>query len=382
MPNTLNLIASAASFLLGLWLVFATLISIVRTFVLPRSDNVWLTRQIFIWSRRLFNLYDRRKNTYEEHDRVLALYAPLTLISMPLIWAVIITVGYMFMFWGVGARPWYHAFSLSGSSLLTLGFTPVDNLAETVLSFSEALLGLGLVALLIAYLPTIYSAFAERETLISQLEVRAGAPPDPVEMLRRLFTTGQIEHMEEVWARWENWFTQLEEAHTTFAMLSFFRSTQHDRSWLTAAGTVLNATALYIAATDLPFHPRSQLCLRAGYVALKRIADFFRLSYAPMPPPNDPDTPSRIVLSREEFEAALAELQGHGIPLKADREQAWRDFSGWRVTYEEVLLKLGNVTLAPPARWTGERWVPDEHGRIRFRGATTVRGVERGAPGK
>jgi hypothetical protein len=38
-------------------------------------------------------------------------------------------------------------------------------------------LGLLLVALLIAYLPTMYAAFSRRETAVKLLEVRAGNPP-------------------------------------------------------------------------------------------------------------------------------------------------------------------------------------------------------------
>ena len=43
------------------------------------------------------------------------------------------------------------------------------------------------------------------------------------------------------------------------------------------------------------------------------------------------------------------------MPLKADRDQAWRDFSGWRVNYDAVLLALANLTGAPPAPWSSDR---------------------------
>jgi hypothetical protein len=38
-----------------------------------------------------------------------------------------------------------------------------------------------------------------------------------------------------------------------------------------------------------------------------------------------------------------------GVPLKADLEQAWRDFAGWRVNYDRVLLALAALTMAPHA---------------------------------
>ncbi len=44
-----------------------------------------------------------------------------------------------------------------------------------------------------------------------------------------------------------------------------------------------------------------------------------------------------------------------GMPLKADREQAWRDFAGWRVNYDAVLVALAVLTAAPEAPWSSDR---------------------------
>jgi hypothetical protein len=44
-----------------------------------------------------------------------------------------------------------------------------------------------------------------------------------------------------------------------------------------------------------------------------------------------------------------------GVPLKADLEQAWRDFAGWRVNYDRVLLALAALTMAPHAPWSSDR---------------------------
>ena len=54
----------------------------------------------------------------------------------------------------------------------------------------------------------------------------------------------------------------------------------------------------------------------------------------------------------------MASLEEAGVPLNADRDQAWRDFSGWRVNYDTVLLALANLTSAPPAQWSSDRSRP------------------------
>ena len=53
------------------------------------------------------------------------------------------------------------------------------------LDFVAAGVGLVLVALQIAYLPTLYSAYNRRETLVTLLESRAGAPAWGPEILIR-----------------------------------------------------------------------------------------------------------------------------------------------------------------------------------------------------
>jgi hypothetical protein len=113
---------------------------------------------------------------------------------------------------------------------------------------------------------------------------------------------------------------------------------------------VLDTAALTLAVVEVPSDPQASLCLRAGYLALRRISDFFEIPYNPNPQPGD-----AISVTRAEFDAACADLAGQGLPLKPDREQAWRDFLGWRVNYDAVLLRLTGLTLAPKAPWSSDR---------------------------
>jgi hypothetical protein len=41
--------------------------------------------------------------------------------------------------------------------------------------------------------------------------------------------------------------------------------------------------------------------------------------------------------------------------MKADRQQAWEDFAGWRVNYDTVLRALAKLTMAPEAPWISDR---------------------------
>jgi hypothetical protein len=257
----------------------------------------------------------------------------------------------MAMFWALGASSWYDAFRISGSSVLTLGFAIADGTFRSALALSEAAIGLILVALLISYLPTMYGAFSRREAAVTMLEVRAGSPPSPIELIMRYHRIHGLNRIGDLWASWEAWFADIEESHTSLAALTFFRSPQPGRSWITAAGAVLDAASLAASAVDIPRDPRADLCIRAGYLALRHIGDLFRIPYNP--DPRYPDEP--ISIRRAEFDAACAMLAEAGVPIKPVREQAWRDFAGWRVNYDAVLLALCSLTMAPWAPWSSDR---------------------------
>jgi len=344
------IILRALAFVLGVALVFRTLLSAIRTFVLPRSADDILSRAVFLVVRRIFDLRLRWARSYQQRDRVLAIYAPVALLVLPGVWLILVLIGYTGVYWALGVDQWRAAFLVSGSSLLTLGFATVGDLLTTVLTFSEATIGLGLVALLIAYLPTMYAAFQRREEAVTLLEVRAGSPPSAVTMITRYAALKRLDKLGDLWASWEIWFASIGESHTTLPALVFFRSPDPDHSWVTAAGTVLDTAAFILAAVDIPRDPQADLCLRAGFLTLRRIADYFGIAHNPTPAPGDP-----ISITRDEFDAAYDALAAVDVPLKPDRNRAWRDFAGWRVNYDTALLTLAQLTVAPAAPWTSDR---------------------------
>jgi len=337
--------------LLGVALIFAVFDSALRTFVLPRGVTTLLTRFVFVTLRQGFNFFARESRTYERRDRIMALYAPLGLLVLVLVWITLVFAGYVCLFRAISVDSWRQAFKLSGSSLFTLGFvTPPDNLPSDILVFTESAAGLAVLALLIAYLPTIYNAFSRREVLVARLAVRGGNPPSGVEILTRAQRMQRFNLLDELWVEWSTWFAELEETHTSLAILTFFRSPRHDRSWVTAAGAVLDAASLYNSVCAVPWSPNAGALVRGGFTALRAVGDVFGIQYDPDPAPTDP-----ISIAREEFDEACRVLEDARLPLKDDRDQAWHDFNGWRVNYDAVLLALAALTMAPYAPWSSDR---------------------------
>ncbi len=346
----MSVVVHVVWFAVGALLVFVALDSALRTFVLPRGVVVRYTRVVFVAIRRLFDLRLRFARSYEARDRVMALYAPLTLLILPGTWLILVIVGYMGMYRALGVATWRAAFQESGSSVFTLGFVRPTDLPTTALAFSEAVFGLGLIAVLIAYLPTIYNAFSRREAAVAGLATQAGTPPAAVDLLIRAHRIGKLDDLDDLWQTWQTWFAELEETHTSLAVLVYFRSPQPDRSWVTAAGAVLDSAAMVNSTVAVPWSAQAGLCVRSGFVALRAIGDFFDVPYDADPAPTDP-----VSIAREEFDQACETLADAGVPLKPDRDQAWRDFAGWRVNYDTVLLAMAALTVAPYAPWSSDR---------------------------
>lgn len=355
----LRVLAAAA----GVSVVVAALLSALHTLVLPRGHPVRLSRIVFSVMRRIFELRAHPDRAYEDRDRVMALYAPAALLVLPAAWAAGVMAGSAVLLWGLGIESFRHAALLSAVSFTTLGSIEAPDIPTSAVTVVEAILGLALVALLISYLPSIYGAFQRREVAVAMLETRAGDPPSAVELIERQHRIGRVDDLEDLWDQWRRWFADVEETHTSQGSLAFFRSPTPARSWITAAGCVLDAASLVISVVDTPRSSRAQLAIRSGYLALRRIAGYFQVPYDPDPAPDGP-----ISVQRSEFDDACRRLHRAGVPLVADLDQGWSDYVGWRVNYDVVLLGLAGMVMAPPAPWSSDRALPYQRPPVTRRG--------------
>ena len=84
--------------------------------------------------------------------------------------------------------------------MTTLGFERDDRLVVLLLVIAEALIGLGIVALLISFLPTMYGHFSKREVLVTQLHNWASesdGTASPVTMLIRAHRINGFERLHD-----------------------------------------------------------------------------------------------------------------------------------------------------------------------------------------
>jgi hypothetical protein len=351
----MDVVLSVVVGLVGAATIVLTVLSAAQTLVVPRPVPVMITRRVFVVMRAGFYAVLSRVRSYRTRDHVMASYAPISLLALPAVWTVLVLAGFAAVHWSLGVVPWREALFLSGSSLMTLGFHPPPDVPTAMVALVEAGLGLGLVALLISYLPCIYGHYSKREEPVISLEVDAGTPPWGLALLERQVRSGRAGQLDPFWHEWGRWFVEVEESHMCTPSLVFFRSSHPHRSWVTAAGFVPDAAALAAATRDVDGTPQpsAEECVSTGCLALRRIGDYFVMPYEPDPQPGDP-----ITISREEFGDACRCLVEAGAPLKPDLDRAWREFAAMRITYEAVVLQFASLCMAPPAPWTADRPIP------------------------
>ena len=226
-------------------------------------------------------------------EQSFSIYGPLSLLMLLLIWALLLILGFGLFFFsmgspfadsivGSGAGMWTRFGSdlyVSGTTLGTLGLgdvLPRSPLARALV-ICEAGVGLGLVALVIGYLPVLYQAFSRREVSIALLDARAGSPPTATELLGRHSFEGGDQALEALLAEWERWSAEILESHISYPILCFYRSQHDNQSWLSALVAILDTCALLISVLEERPSRQAQLTFIMARHALIDLGQVFDL---------------------------------------------------------------------------------------------------------
>jgi hypothetical protein len=358
---TVPLYARYVFFAIGLFLVVIDGISVVGTLIVPRPAGgrlmVWVDRGV----HALFEMVTRPIADFRRRDRTRATEAAVLLICQLLVWLGVAYLGFTFMLYPFVRGGFTEALDTAGPALWFIGDSSVHGWGERLIQYAAAFFGLVTVTLQIAYLPTLYSAFNRRETDIALLNARAGVPSWGPELLARThyaLGSGQstIGTLPDLYEQWERWAADIAESHTTYPPLVRFRSPRPLSSWVTALLSVLDSAAMYLAVSPeaAPTVP-ARLCLRSGFQCFGDIARTLGVLV-----PEDPDASMGISLTYDDFLKGIAHMRKVDFPIERNAEEAWPDFLGWRVNYEQAAYAVARAVDAVPAMWSGPRRHPVE----------------------
>jgi hypothetical protein len=338
-------VAHVVAALAGALVILVAFFEAVKSFVVPRGIRVPFTRfvlRLVFRSVRAF-AFLRGARDRETRDRYVAYAAPLGVLALPAAWLFSSLIGYAAIFWAVDGGSFGDAVVVSGSSLFTLGFDRPEGVGGAVTAFTEAAVGLALLAIVISYLPSLNAAFVRRESVVASLAARADTPPDAVTLIKRHHVYAEIEHLDLLWPEWEKWIVEVGESHFTHPVLAFFRSSDPAQSWVTAIAALFDAANFRLSSIEAPGggNAAAWMFYRAGLSVIRRLAAYFELL---------PDEPVTVV-ERADFDRVLARLQELGVPLVADRDDAWERFSRRRAEYEPLIDGLTTLVDAPRSEW-------------------------------
>jgi hypothetical protein len=339
-------IARMIALVLGIATVLLTAWSVFTALVVPRVTSSpamrMLARVIGGSARRVAP----KLPNYEARDRVLSFVGPAAMVLLFVLWLCFIVLGVALIEWYASGLDFATALGISGSSVFTLGIVSSGHAGPRVVEVAAAGIGLLVVALEIAYLPTLYTQFSTRETEVTLLEARAGNPAWGPEILARHFWLDTMDELPPLYADWERWASAVSESHANYPGLIWFRSPVSTRSWLVALVAMMDSAALYHATSPTQTPRQARLCLSMGINCLRSMARALHIPYD-----DDPLPTAAVRLTRPEFDEGFRRLEAVNFPAERSADDAWRNFQGWRVNYEPIVDALTAIIVPPPAPW-------------------------------
>jgi hypothetical protein len=330
----------------GLVVVAVVLSDSISTLVTAQhhTGRWWPTAVLYRVSWRGARWLAGRPRTQTVRERMLNAFGPLSLVGLLVVWVALGVAGWGLVWWGLrdefggaGVESYADAVYYAGIGFFTVGFGDIVPTADLtrLLTLVEALMGLGLVALVIGYLPSLWSAYHQRERPIADLDTLEGGVTGPGDFLGRFAGGMELASLEAHFTEWERWVAAVADMHEAYPMLMFFRSRVPGQSWIAALGVVTESAAFIDACTEGGPGPSARRLLRRSIVVLGR--------FAATPPRATGD---QLAGARLRFEAAHAELARAGITVRPV-EQAWDHMVRSRRAYGPRLEGLARVFLVP-----------------------------------
>ncbi|HWE67455.1 MAG TPA: hypothetical protein VG298_12510 [Acidimicrobiales bacterium] len=340
----------SAGLVVGILIVLGTALSVFTALVVPRITSSRTMRTIARVLGGTARHILPRLPSYELRDRLMSFVGPAAMVALFVAWLGFLIVGFGLITWWTTGQSFPSALAIAGSSVFTLGVATAPEAGAKSVEILAAGVGFLVIALEIAYLPSLYNAFATRETEVTLLATRSGTPAWGPEILARHFMLDNINELPDLYADWERWAAAVSESHTNYPALMWFRSPVASRSWLLSLVSMMDSAALYSAVSPDETPRQARLCLSMGTNCLRSMARALQIPYDPDPLPT-----AGIRLRQDEFADGYRRLEEVQFPMERGFEDAWRHFQGWRINYEAIVDVLTKIIVPPPAPWFIER---------------------------
>jgi hypothetical protein len=344
-----------AEALLGAVVLGAVAYDLFQSVLLPRPavGKLRLTPYILRPAWLAWRWRGNRIDNIGRRENWLAAFGPISLIVQLVFWALALILGFGLLLDAVAPQiqppPANFGTSLyfSATSLLPLSYgyiVPIGPVAR-IATIAESAAGVGLAALVISLLFSLYGSFQEREELVVQLDAMAGAPPAGVQILETAANHRMPDELLRTFDDWRKWSAAVLESHLAYPILFYFRSSHDNEAWINSFGAVMDAATLALSTliVDDALGGHAHLCLKVGNHLVEDLSWAFGFSRDDNP-----------IVERQEFEEALGRLVKAGYATR-ESDVAWRQFSSLRSMYASPLNQLARRLAIIPAPWIGDR---------------------------
>ena len=338
---------------LGLVLVLITFWDLFQSVVLPRPavGRIRIATSAVRWTWVLWRRVGMRASSIARREAILAIYAPAMAVGLLVMWATAMVVGYGLMLWALHSqeRPvpgdFGTALYMSALSLFTLGFgdiVPTAAAARAVV-LAEAATGLGMIALVISLLFSLFSSVQRREALVVTLDATAGAPPAGLQLLENCAKHDMPQVLEKTFDDWRLWAAEVLESHLAYPLLFYFRSSHDGEAWLNSFGAVMDAAVLTVSTIESRARGPALICFKVGNHFVEDVSWYFDVPHDHVPG-----------VSFEQFQEARERLRFAGYELRPEAE-AWERFQELRSAYADPLGRMAAFLAIEPTEWIGHR---------------------------
>ena len=233
----------ALAIMVGITLVVAAFADLINTLVTTSTvkSRWWLSRIVARLLLRAARIVAQRlPEASPVRERVLSALGPLLILIMLAIWVVQQILGFALIWWAVdgveGVSSFADSFYYSGVVYFTVGFGEVlpAHAGPRVGALLEAGCGVITTALVVGYLPSLYSAYSEREKKLITIDDGSDDRITPTNLVIAWAPNGDTDRLNAKLADWEEWVAGIHETHSTLPMLLFFRSHNRRQNWVTA----------------------------------------------------------------------------------------------------------------------------------------------------